>query len=801
MARSVLEVVLQGVDKLSGPMRKAGESVKDFEKRTKASGASMKALGATALKVTGTLAALGFAAKKAFDLGKEGAAIKQTGDSFGFLLTKVGASTDLLNELRAASKGTISDMDLMSSTSTLLAGAQGELAQKLATSTPKLLEIAKAAQKLNPALGNTTFLYNSLATGVKRASPMILDNLGLTIRIGAANEAYAKALGKTVEQLTADEQKQALLNETLRAGAVLIEQAGGTTDSATDSYAELAATTSNLTDMLKVLVHDGVEPLVSVLAETAGVVLDNVTALAELDKAVQAGILTDKEARFWVFALKTSRVEAAEVMEDLEKKTLAVASADQAMIQAAEGGTMVYKEQVRLRRFNAAMAVAMTAAIAEETGGADKSLLAHDRLNRAVRAGTVARIRAEPEVLAFAAALDEITDSADRAMMKLGNLIPMVVDVEGAELSAATVAVEWAKAQDLAALAAGDLTQEIIDEKTELARLTIRVENAKFKDEDLMRQWIESKNRLADLTDGLRVNSGSLRDNTAAKEANRLATERINGINDLYRIMTGDATQATIALERQIREATAAFGKMGEASGFTEGEIAGLRFELFLANDILRDSQRNISGTSKRLDGMTEAAKRSWEAMRKLGTKLPGQVGGPPPGEYEGKGGAERFAEEQGWQVSAAGRDAETHSADVWFDLAKRHSLDLHSAHATQGWAQDFMKSAAGTGLAAGFSDAQIQAGLIGARDRLANENAAQGLSGIVPGGFPNDSFMIGATSGESVNITPAHMRGRGGGGMVINNVNVYGVQTDSQLFAAVTRAARQRGRAFAKVM
>jgi hypothetical protein len=111
------------------------------------------------------------------------------------------------------------------------------------------------------------------------------------------------------------------------------------------------------------------------------------------------------------------------------------------------------------------------------------------------------------------------------------------------------------------------------------------------------------------------------------------------------------------------------------------------------------------------------------------------------------------------------------------------------------------MKSAAGTGLAAGFSDAQIQAGLIGARDRLANENAAQGLSGIVPGGFPNDSFMIGATSGESVNITPVHMRGRGGGGMVINNVNVYGVQTDSQLFAAVTRAARQRGRAFAKVM
>ena len=59
----------------------------------------------------------------------------------------------------------------------------------------------------------------------------------------------------------------------------------------------------------------------------------------------------------------------------------------------------------------------------------------------------------------------------------------------------------------------------------------------------------------------------------------------------------------------------------------------------------------------------------------------------------------------------------------------------------------------------------------------------------------------MGVSSGERVSVTPAHSRGGGGGGMVIQNLNVYGVQTDSALFEAVVRAARQRGRDFARVM
>lgn len=205
----------------------------------------------TLAKGGAAIAAVGVTMREAFELGEEGAQILQTAESFDFLLAKVGAAPDLLDQLRAASQGTISDMELMSSTSLLLAGAQGELATNLANATPQLLEIAKAANKLNPALGDTTFLYDSLSRGIKRASPLILDNLGLTVSLGDANERYAESIGKTVDELTEEEKKIALLNSVLEQGDVLINQVGGSVDSQTDAFQRLKASTTNLTDELK----------------------------------------------------------------------------------------------------------------------------------------------------------------------------------------------------------------------------------------------------------------------------------------------------------------------------------------------------------------------------------------------------------------------------------------------------------------------------------------------------------------------------------------------------------------------
>jgi len=785
MARNVLEIVLQAIDKASGPLGKVSKATDDLGKSSKKSGTDMKALGATALKVTGTIAAFGFAAKKAFDLGKEGAAIKQTGQSFEFLLKKVGASADLLGELRAASKGTISDMDLMSSTATLLAGAQGALATQLASSTPRLLEIAKAAQKLNPALGDTTFLYNSLATGVKRASPMILDNLGLTIRLGAANSAYAKALGKTVEALTADEQKQALLNETLRAGAVLIAQAGGTTDSATDAYAELSATTENLTNILKILVHDGLEPLVQTMADQAGVILSNVTALSELDRAVAAGIITEKEARFTAFALKTERIEGAEVLETLKQKTDAVASADRAMIGALQMHTSATADA-------ADKTYDLSAALLEESGYADKALLAHDRLNSAiVTTGTVSR----------------------DAAYDVGILAEAVVLLGGDFTTLTGVAAEWLGW----ATRNKDLQQDsnkVTRDATKMERLYTEAKEAGLEEDEI---------RFAMGSDLQALSEDGIAQAGRQADAQEMQTEwsiRQANAQEFLANLTGDSSDAAARNTQVLAANTAMQNSLDLAIGDTTQEILDQEFKVDALAQAYRamPTARNLAlwtAEATVLDGLQGAHRRlqselnaTSRAERNLAASVrdrlaaqgesvaPGQGIVTPGGGLRAPRTPAEHEEVHGEAFSGAGgREGWEHIRDLAKDMKARH------AGADQGgkmadWGGAFLRTQVQAGGYGNYDEATIQAGLEAA-GFSGIVGGAHGLSGVVPGGFPNDSFLIGATSGEHVQVTP---RGQGGG-MVINNVNVYGVQTDSQLFDAVTKVARQRGRAFAKVM
>jgi len=237
-----------------------GRASGGFDKSIRGTGLSLSALKASTIGATAGIVAFAAAAKKAFDMAQAGAAVEQTRESFD----RLGVSLD---DLRAKSLGTVDDMTLMSSTLTLTAGASEELQGHLLGAAPQLLEIAKAANALNPALGDTSFMYQSIATGVKRASPLILDNLGIMVKVGEANERYAAQVGKTVEQLTAEEKQIALLNATLEAGNRLIEQSGGSAASAGDAYAQLGTYVKNSGNDFKAFIHEALEPTVQWLAD------------------------------------------------------------------------------------------------------------------------------------------------------------------------------------------------------------------------------------------------------------------------------------------------------------------------------------------------------------------------------------------------------------------------------------------------------------------------------------------------------------------------------------------------------
>src|SRR5690606_20847824 len=78
---------------------------------------------------------------------------------------------------------------------------------------------------------------------------------GLVLKVGEANEAYARAIGKAVDQLTAEEQQIALLNATLEAGRVGIEQYGKSALQASEYMARIQTTITNTLDRLALAVQ------------------------------------------------------------------------------------------------------------------------------------------------------------------------------------------------------------------------------------------------------------------------------------------------------------------------------------------------------------------------------------------------------------------------------------------------------------------------------------------------------------------------------------------------------------------
>jgi len=183
----------------------------------------------------GTAVIAGAAAigKATWELAELGAQSLTTKASFETLMQSVGQSSGLLDQLKTAAGGTVTEMGLMQQANVALAGASGQLATEMAAALPQLLEAGRAAAMLNPAMGDAAFMFQSLVTGIKRGSPMLIDNTGITLKLGEATEAYAASIGKGVTELTAQERSIAILRATLESADTLIQQAGGNLNSMT----------------------------------------------------------------------------------------------------------------------------------------------------------------------------------------------------------------------------------------------------------------------------------------------------------------------------------------------------------------------------------------------------------------------------------------------------------------------------------------------------------------------------------------------------------------------------------------
>lgn len=244
----------KSAEKTSKQYKKLTSSLKATEKASKifklAGKAAIVGIGLAALKAVGDLLVMGAQFQRLETAGIELA--RSLGGNFG----------DIVSALRKASLNTVADMDIIRS-------ANRALMLGLGADTKKLANLMQIAAFRGRAMGlSTTQAFNDIVTGVGRASPMILDNLGIIIDAKTTYGEYAENIGKSAAQLTAMEKKQALLNSVLDEGNRQLEEAGGLAEDNATRLEQLSVIIANTKAEYSLLVTDALAPSIAAFVDS-----------------------------------------------------------------------------------------------------------------------------------------------------------------------------------------------------------------------------------------------------------------------------------------------------------------------------------------------------------------------------------------------------------------------------------------------------------------------------------------------------------------------------------------------------
>lgn len=176
--------------------------------------------------------------KQAYEAASEGAKILAAEQFF----KNAGKS---IAEYRKATAGMVSDAELMKKAN--LADSMG-IDEK---TFKKLVMVAEAsALKTGQSFD---YMFNSIIVGTARSSRLLLDNLGIIVSVGQANETYAAKVGKAVDALSAEEKQIAFVEEVARKSQGTLDEYGKVTDRTAESFARFDASLQNVADSLKTL--------------------------------------------------------------------------------------------------------------------------------------------------------------------------------------------------------------------------------------------------------------------------------------------------------------------------------------------------------------------------------------------------------------------------------------------------------------------------------------------------------------------------------------------------------------------
>ena len=451
-----LIISITAKDGTSSTFRKVKMNLGELERSSGNLGESVGGLGELFGSTLGKIGAgigAAFAVEKmasaAFELGKVGAAAERTQASFASMAAGVGSSGDeMLSAMRTATAGTVSNSELM-------LAANRAIMLGVADNADEMSRLMAAAIERGRALGvSASQAVSDVITGIGRMSPQILDNLGI---VGAtkAIDDYAKSLGKTSEQLTDVERKQALVNVVL-AGA----SGPAVIDDAAASFERMDAAIQNAKEALGQLFAPAVAAIAEQIADATrqatDALIDQADAAARtvdvrskvagtLADARLAGV-DDPSAQYRILndALAETERRAAAATESMQAlaqdaqrqiANIAMTPGMDATQAAAEFQAML-DDAIRMSQEMTAQAAQIRAAISgiSEAGSGAGEAVAAVIDGEAVRLDTMVQAaeQAQQAIERLAQATTTIQNAAQSGLAQIAQIISEYAGAEGA---------------------------------------------------------------------------------------------------------------------------------------------------------------------------------------------------------------------------------------------------------------------------------------------------------------------------------------------------------------------------------
>lgn len=226
--------------------------------------AALPIIGALVIAVGGATLAL-----KAFiSLGKRSVVIEDISFAFGNMVASAGDATSVLDGLRTATRGTVSDVDLMQGSIKALQGTSETFRKELLavvdgqTNLGLVMDVTARAAR---ATGQSEeYIRDKFLTGLKLQSNKRLDDIGITVKQADANKRYAETYGLVATALTEQQEKAAFAADAMR--QLRENMAELPINSTADALKRIGVFFDNFKDKLSV----AIAPIFKPLAELAG---------------------------------------------------------------------------------------------------------------------------------------------------------------------------------------------------------------------------------------------------------------------------------------------------------------------------------------------------------------------------------------------------------------------------------------------------------------------------------------------------------------------------------------------------